>query len=181
MSVPLEIWQERLEGHFQALAATRAGSGFPLFALEHGLSAEELDELSTLLRSHLRAGLRLAPHWLAWVVYATERGYTYTGDEYWRSFEEQTPNWDFRDRYRVVPWFTKFQRTYNGVMPSGPWAGHFRIIAWPITHAILPRYLQRQFARALYDLSLPFNQSGPNSGLVQSYMADMWIATGPWD
>ncbi len=30
-------------------------------------------------------------------------------------------------------------------------------------------------------LSLPFNHSGPNSGSAQSYMADMWIATGPWD
>ncbi len=30
-------------------------------------------------------------------------------------------------------------------------------------------------------LSLPFNQSGPNSGSAQSSMADMWIATGPWD
>jgi len=30
-------------------------------------------------------------------------------------------------------------------------------------------------------LSLPFNHSGPNSGSAQSSMADMWIATGPWD
>ena len=30
-------------------------------------------------------------------------------------------------------------------------------------------------------VSLPLNQSRPNSGLAQSYMEDMWIATGPWD
>ena len=130
MSAPLEIWQEQLERHFEALAATRAGSDFPLFALEHDLSNKELDEISTLLRSRLRAGLPLAPHWLVWVVYATERGYTYTGDEYWRSFEEQTLGWDFSDRYKIVPWFTKFRKAYNGVVPSGPWAEHFRIIAW---------------------------------------------------
>ncbi len=35
--------------------------------------------------------------------------------------------------------------------------------------------------KAHYSLSLPFYQSGPNSGLAQSYMADMWIASGPWD
>lgn len=152
MPLPLEKWQERLEGHFQTLAATRTESSFPLFALEHGLSDEEIDEISTLLRSRLRANLRLAPHWLVWAVYATEQGYTYTGEEYWRSFEEQTLGWNYSDRYQIVSWFAKFQKSFDGVVPSGPWAEHFRIIAWPITHAILPRYLQRQFARVLYEL-----------------------------
>jgi hypothetical protein len=100
----------------------------------------------------LEARLHLSPHWLLWVIYATERGYNYTGDEYWRSFEEQTPEWEFHNRDRMKPWFRKFQKAYHGVVPSGPWAEHFRIIAWPITHAILPRYLQRQFAQALHDL-----------------------------
>ncbi len=152
MTGPLEQWQERLDRHFESLARTRTASGFPIFALEHGLSDAELEQISRILRSRLKARLPLSPHWLLWVIYATERGYTYTGDEYWRSFEEQTPEWEFHDRDRIKPWFTKFQKAYHGVVPSGPWAEHFRIIAWPITHAILPRYLQRQFARALYDL-----------------------------
>lgn len=151
-SLPLEKWQERLERHFEALARTRSDSGFPIFALEHGLNHEELEEISSLLRLRVESRLTLSPHWLLWVVYATERGYSYAGDEYWSSFEEHTPNWEFSDRYKLVPWFTKFQKKYDGVIPSGPWANHFRIISWPITHAILPRYLQRQFARALYDL-----------------------------
>jgi len=148
----LDSWQAQVERHFESLASLRAGSGLPLFALEHGLSDEALSEISALLQAQLRSGARLSRHWLLWVVYATERGYEYAGDEYWQSFEEQTPAWDFPDRYRIVPWFKKFQQTYDGVIPSGPWANHFRIIAWPITHAVLPRYLQRQFARALYDL-----------------------------
>lgn len=152
MTGPLEKWQERLERHFETLACARADSGFPIFALEHGLTEQELEQISALLRSCLKARLPLSPHWLLWVIYATERGYSYTGDEYWRSFEEQTPAWEFHDRDRIKPWFKKFQKAYHGVVPSGPWADHFRIIAWPITHAILPRYLQRQFARALYDL-----------------------------
>ena len=152
MQQELDEWQNRLEGHFQSLATTRAGSGFPIFALEHGLESEELDEIGSLLRSRLRAGLHLSRHWLLWVIYATERGYAYAGDEYWRSFEEQTPRWDTANRDHLVPWFRKFQSNFDGVIPSGPWAEHFRIIAWPITHAILPKYLQRQFARALYDL-----------------------------
>ena len=148
----LEEWQERLERHFEALARLREGSGFPIFALEHGLSDEEIEEISSLLRSHLKSRRPLFSYWLLWAIYAAERGYTYNGDEYWRSFEEQTPEWTPEDRYKLVSWFSKFQKVYNGVVPSGRWANYFRIIAWPITHAILPRYLQRQFAKLLYDL-----------------------------
>lgn len=152
MTTPLDKWQERMERHFSDLAEQRLAMRLPLFALEHGLSDAELDEISGQLRLCLKNGLRLAPHWLLWTIYAAERGYTYEGDEYWQSFEEITPGWDSTDRYRISAWFSKFQRIYNGVIPSGPWAEHFSIIAWPITHAVLPRYLQQQFARALYDL-----------------------------
>lgn len=152
MAVPLDQWQERMEQHFAALAERRAASGFPIFALEHGLDDGKLEEIAEQLRARLNTGLRLAPHWLLWTIYAAERGYTYEGGEYWQSFEDVTPGWDSRDRYRVTAWFSKFQSTYNGVVPSGPWASHFSIIAWPTTHAVLPRYLQQQFARTLYDL-----------------------------
>lgn len=112
-----------------------------------------MEEISGLLRMSLAAeSSRLSTHWLLWVVHAAESGYGYTGDEYWRSFEKQTSGWQFTDRYRITQWFSKFRETYHGVTPSGPWASQFRIIAWPVTHAILPRYLQGQFARALYDL-----------------------------
>ncbi len=40
---------------------------------------------------------------------------------------------------------------------------------------------QRSIPPKSRTLSLPFNQSGPNPGSAQSSMADMWIATGPWD
>ncbi|ADJ29889.1 hypothetical protein [Nitrosococcus watsonii] len=152
MGVSLDKWQDHMERHFSALAERRAVSGLPIFALEHGLSEAEFDKISGQLQSRLNAGLRLAPHWLLWTIYAAERGYTYEGGEYWQSFEEATPGWDSSDRYRVSAWFSKFQKAYNGVIPSGPWAAHFSIIAWPITHAVLPRYLQQQFARTLYDL-----------------------------
>lgn len=148
----LEKWQERLENHFESLARIREGSGFPIFALEHGLNDDEIKEISSLLHSRLKSRHPLFPYWLLWAIYAAERGYTYNGDEYWRSFEEQTPAWMSEDRYKLVPWFKQFQKTYDGVVPSGRWAEHFNIIAWPITHAILPQYLQRQFAKVLYDL-----------------------------
>ena len=148
----LKNLQDCLDAHFRSLASVRERSDFPIFALEHGLSAEELKRLKSLLRARHRARLPLMPHWLLWVVYASEAGYGYTGDEYWPSFEKQTPNWQFYDRPKIKTWFRRFQKSFNGVVPSGPWAEQFSIIAWPITHALLPRYLQRQFARLLYDL-----------------------------
>ena len=144
----LEQWQNRLERHFEALAQTREDSGLHIFGLEHGLNDEEIEEIASLLRSHSPQ----SPNWLPWVVYATERGYTYKGDEFWPSFEEMTPLWEYEDRRRLARWFRKFQKTYDSVVPCGRWADHFTIISWPITHAILPRYLQDQLARMLYDL-----------------------------
>lgn len=153
MPTTLTEWQKHLEQHFANLAASRVGTPFPLFALEHGLKPEEVRSVKELLRSHIASNDWLAPHWLVWVVYATEFGYEYFGDEYWQSFEEFTPYWRERaKRSNLRDWFTRYQQKYNGITPIGRWAQAFPIIAYPITHAILPRYLQNQFAKALYDL-----------------------------
>ncbi|WP_007195808.1 hypothetical protein [Hoeflea phototrophica] len=152
MGVPLDTWQEQMEGHFSDLKTRRDRTGFPIFALEHGLSTGNLEDIAGNLRQNLIQGERIAPHWLLWTIYAAEMGYSYEGGEYWQSFEDETPGWDSRDRYKISRCFRKFQDSYNGVAPSGPWAKHFSIIAWPITHAVLPRFLQWQFARTLYDL-----------------------------
>lgn len=153
MPQSLEAWQEQLERHFAGLAASRAASKLPIFALEHPLQSSDLKEISGLLRSRLAGDLPLAVHWLLWVVYATEQGYAYDGHEYWDSFEHQTPYWRERvSRQQLKSWFKKFQKTYGGVVPSGAWADWFSIIAWPIRHAVLPKYLQLQFAEALYGL-----------------------------
>ena len=148
----LEHWKDRLERHFQSLAALRNNSELPLFALEHGLSTEEITEISDLLREQISTGKSLDEYWLLWVVYATEIGYEYTGHEYWQSFSDQTPCWESHHRPLLRDWFEKFQDIYDGVRPSGPWAEQFPIIAGPITHAILPKYLQYCFASALYQL-----------------------------
>src|ERR1019366_2760105 len=156
MAMTLDQWQERLHSHFGQLAAARAYSDYRLFALEHNLSDEEFDEITELLHAELKDGWRLGRHWLVWVVYATELGYDYDGDEYWSSFEARTPGWretiTSTRRNLLRDWFVKFQTTYQGVKPSGPWAEWFSIIAWPITHAILPKYLQEQFAKSLFEL-----------------------------
>jgi hypothetical protein len=152
MNGDLDSVQKKLEVHFAALAAGRAERGLPVFALEHGLDAEELSAVSTSLKAALRTNYRLAKHWLVWVVYATEQGYDYDGDEYWHTFERRMPLWDRGWRPALRGWFGKFQRTYGGLVPVGRWANFFSIIAWPITHAVLPKDLQGQLARALYGL-----------------------------
>ena len=146
----LDDWQTRVERHFQDLSVERAEFGLDVFAIEHGLVDEEIEEIAEGLRLQLKRGDRLSGHWLLWVIYSTEHGYQYRGDEYWPSFESQTPSWDGRHRKHLLRWFSKFLRTYNGVVPSGRWANHFSIISRPITHAILPKYLQFQFAKELF-------------------------------
>jgi hypothetical protein len=152
----IDQWQERLQSHFAQLATLRSYSDYPLFALEHGSTGDEFDEITGLLHAQLEDGWKLGRHWLVWVVYATEIGYDYDGGEFWPSFEQRTPRWrepiTSTRRNQLRTWFARFQTTYHGVKPSGEWAEHFSIIAWPITHAILPQYLQWQFAKTLYDL-----------------------------
>lgn len=147
----LDAWQERLEAHFKALADIRRIDGLPVFALEHGLGASERTVVASLLNRSLGTS-RLGQHWLVWVVYAAEQGYDYDGDEYWTTFERRTPKWrDWADRRMLRRWFGQFHKRFAGFEPTGPWASWFSIIAWPITHALLPRDLQSQLARALYD------------------------------
>ena len=110
-------------------------------------------------------------YWLLWAVYASEAGYGYTGGEYWHSFERQTPNWQYHDRPKIKRCFERFQRSFNGVVPSGPWARNFSIIAWPITHGLLPRYLQRQFAELLYNLRFRLATASLDAGSIGRLLA----------
>ncbi|NKC14853.1 MAG: hypothetical protein GKR94_22520 [Gammaproteobacteria bacterium] len=167
----LDGLQNNLLAHFRSLAAVRERSGFPIFALEHGMSPSEIQRVNGLLRERHRTRQPIAPYWLLWAVYASEAGYGYTGDEYWTSFEKQTPNWQYHDRPKVKRWFGKFQKSFNGVVPAGIWAEHFSIIAWPITHALLPRYLQFQFARLLYDLRFRLASASLDAGSIGRLLA----------
>lgn len=147
---------ERLADHFAALARDR--KDIPLFALEHGLAPAEVLALSDELRAHILASVPSPKHALAWIVYAAEFGYGYAGDEYWQTFEAKTPGWtENSNRGWIRDAFVSFQKKFAAAKPSGPWADHFSIIAWPITHAILPRDLQQQLARVLYELRHSFS------------------------
>lgn len=156
----LTEWNSRLQHHFEELRRQRlaAAGDQPIFVLEHGLGPLEVQDLTTEIRSHIAASPPDDGHGLPWIVYAAELGYRYSGDEYWQTFEEETPGWLARgDRYWIRRCFQRFHKQLGGAKPSGPWAEHFSIICWPITHAILPLDLQRQLARILYELRHSFS------------------------
>src|SRR5262249_36309989 len=134
---------------------SKRGESSPIFALEHGLSQAEVVELQREIRAAKRPTADTA---LAWIVYSTELGYEYTGDEYWQTFDEVTPSWVAHGHpHWLRDQFEWFARSFEGARPSGAWAKHFSIICWPITHAILPYDLQRQLARILYDIRYQFS------------------------
>lgn len=152
----LADWQERLHVHYESLHKARSRYNRPIFALEHGLAEHEIHSLELDIRSWISQSPPDRKHGLAWIVYASESGYKYEGDQYWQSFESKTPGWSrggnsYRNWMRQC--FRSFQEDYGGAQPVGPWAEHFSIICWPITNALLPKDLQYQFARVLNDLS----------------------------
>ena len=156
----LASWNARLAQHFSQLRKVRHATWGekPIFALEHGLEAEERKAVAADVRAHIAHVAPSTDHALAWIVYAAEVGYSFSGDEYWQTFEEQTPGWTVRgDRYWIRDCYRMFEREYGGARPSGAWAEHFSIICWPITHAILPRDLQYQLARILYSFRNSFS------------------------
>jgi hypothetical protein len=156
----LPQWHNYFESHYDNLHQQRAKDNTPVFVFEHGLDSNKISELKQSVHEHLMTSTPDGRYWLPWVVYATEIGYEFDGHEYWYSFQEKTPNWlVFGNRPFIRDGFKKFVKSFGGFKPSGIWADHFNIICYPITHAILPRDLQRQLAKVLYDLRFHFNRS----------------------
>lgn len=154
----LAYFHDLLDKHYRALHDRRQALDPPaaVFALEHGLTANDVTVLQEAVRAaHGGAGFARTSSrlWLPFAVHAAEVGYIYDGVEFWPIYAEATSSW--RDceyeRDRVREWLRRFAREYGGAVPKGAWANTFRKIAWPITHAVLPRYLQVQLAKMLSD------------------------------
>lgn len=150
----LQETQTRLTNHFRALSEERRSRGYPVYTIEHCLTPQELIDVQQKLCQQLRrSGGLTRDFWLLWTVIAAEIGYTYNGEEYWRSFAGQVDDWRrYGSRSTIRSWYGKFSREFSGFTPSGRWAEHFSIIAWPISHSILPKYLQWLFVRHFYEL-----------------------------
>ena len=157
----LNQWQEHLSKHFSELAAKRRNhpGAPPIFALEHSLDGPEIKDLTKAIRAHIRSHAPSPLHRLPWIVYAAEIGYDFSGSEYWQTFEAKTPGWKIHgERKWMQRSYWWFHEEYGGVRPSGRWADHFTIICWPITHAVLPKDLQKQLAQALFEVRHSFSQ-----------------------
>lgn len=145
----LRDWHLSLSEQFEKLRDQQVKG--MVFALEHGLGAADIEKLKADVRAASRDLEARDRYWLPWVVYATEFGYGYSGEEYWQTFQAETPNWYGFDREWLRGVFKKFANWFSGAVPAGRWADQFTIICWPITHAILPRDLQVDLAHALHD------------------------------
>jgi hypothetical protein len=139
-----------LSGHFDELRISRRAVGGRVYALEHPLNHQELAELRKQLDIACAKFGLVSEHRLAWIVFATECGYEYSGLEYWPKLERYISSWQFGDRERLRKFFESFAKEFDGAATSGAWARQFSVIAWPITHAILPRDLQVHLSQALY-------------------------------
>lgn len=154
--------QKRLEQHFSALKNERATREYPVYAFEHGLQLSEVEAIREELQRRLKENRQLQrENWLLWTVVAAEIGYAYDGEEYWQSFKKEIPQWHlYGDRNLMRLWFKTFASRFSGFSPRGRWAEHFSIIAWPITHSILPGYLQAHFAAHLHEIRYDLAHQG---------------------
>lgn len=157
--------QMHLQERFAELAAQRRGLDYPVYAIEHGVDELTLQNARAEARTQLRRHGPSAEHWLVWVMLAAETGYTFSGDEFWSPFETEPGQWAGIERRRTLrSFYEKFSAQYGGPKPVGRWAAHFNIISWPIANAILPVYLQRSFAKHLYDLRYALAHQVANNG-----------------
>ncbi|MGC0312884.1 hypothetical protein [Kitasatospora acidiphila] len=152
----------QLDHHFRILHERRQAlqPPAPVYALEHDLVGEELELLLAAVRGAVADGLdaRYRTWWLPFVVFAAEIGYDYVGGEFWPLWAQRAPGWESgpdwnvpTNRKRIRQWFRRFADAYGGAEPTGGFASNFTIIAWPITHAVMPADLQRQMAQLLFD------------------------------
>jgi hypothetical protein len=125
----LAYWHDRLHRQFVKLRASRAVD-WPIFALEHALSADDLADMQSAIRVFTDRYLisRRMSNWLPFVVCASEFGYRYSGGEYWPTFTCAFPQWRGSERYRLREMFERFHRDFGGAKPSGEWADNYSII-----------------------------------------------------
>lgn len=150
--------QRRLQARFDELRDTRHG---PVFFVEHGLLERDIDEIIRLLREFLATQSLEEPCWdrhpLPLIVVATEVGYQYrgTGTDFWPIVEDQLGvGFSAASRQRVRDLFAAATQRHRGAIPpDSPWSSAFRLIAWPITHAMIPFEFHRPLAVALANLN----------------------------
>lgn len=145
----IEFLHKYLDHQFASLQKKRP-EGNPVFALEHGLDPEERQQLKQAIRGTVPGRKK---SWLPWVIHATEIGFGFSGQEYWKTFREETPGWwEYGNREWLKRKFEQFSDEYGGVEPKGAWADHFSLIAWPVANAILAGDLRNHLVHVLHSI-----------------------------
>ena len=152
----LEVHRE-LDQRYRALQESRRG---PVYFVEHGLSEGEVVEVVADVSHHLAAHSIESGWWhansLPLLVAATEVGYRYRGcgTDFWPVLEGEIGVLiSATDRQRIRDLFASAAKTYRGARPPAtPWAQAFHLIAWPITHALVPLDFHRPLALTLANL-----------------------------
>lgn len=160
--VELEELHKGLIHRFETLLQGRGGA-YPLYFIEHGLDAESLSALSDAVAFGLKASPWLRSEWwsqrfLPLLVCTSELGYEYCGNgtEYWPLVEKRMGrHFDVEMREALHCHFALAAERWRGCRPpDSGWANAFCHIAWPISHAVLPRDLQRPFLESLRALRI---------------------------
>ncbi len=146
--------QRLLAERFARLRDSRAG---PVFFIEHGSSEVDTEDL----RQAVSRAARRYPFQGGWwrtyplplVVTATEIGYRYrgTGTDFWPKLESALGiHISPESRQEVRDLFKRCSHQYRGAQPPmTPWTRSFCLIAWPVTHALVPLEFHRQLSATL--------------------------------
>lgn len=127
----------------------------PVFLIEHGLSPDEVAVLEQALRDEAVSQLRLRSpddswwnsRYLALLAFMTEVGYAF-GDggerEYWPRLAGRLGVRELDDELQkaLVKLFRRVGECQDP--PFTPWTQQFSRIAWPVSNAVLPRWLHTQ-------------------------------------
>lgn len=154
--------QEQLSERYRSLRDSRVG---PVFFIEHGLREDEVEDLTSSVRNALVEHPLGSGWWesrsLPIIVVTTEVGYRYrgSGTDFWPILgQELNSHVHASDRKHIRDLFVSAAETYRGANPPAtPWAEAFRIIAWPITHALFPIEFHRPLAGVLANLRRSLN------------------------
>ena len=152
----LETHRE-LDKRYRELRESRSG---PIFFVEHGLREGEVADVVADVSNHLVTHPLESVWWnfncLPLLVATTEVGYRYrgSGTDFWPVLEaEFGAKISTTDRQRIRDLFSNASEIYRGARPPAtPWAKAFHLIAWPITHALVPLEFHRPLALTLANL-----------------------------
>jgi hypothetical protein len=165
---------------FQRLRETRDGR--PVFAIEYlgsGLSCEDVLRATrpAIQETSLTNSVWWGSRYLPLLVAATEVGYTYRGNgtTYWPELAK-TLGVEFTTDARqcLKDFFRHASHQLGFAQPKpSPWVNQFSYIAWPISHAILPEYMQERFAQALTSLRVDVETLNDSEEIDAAFMSTL--------